>query len=304
MVEFTVMPSEFEDGNRVAIALKLSLITFLIVMTEFIPIAESTEELEQTRTTWALVAVVCGACAITFTVARFTMQVLYALMPKDIRDAQAHGPVWQLRDIAALVLLMPEHEIANKVREFQDKDQESIRTASKALINLFFGEQVSDKWVQKRVMSGSGDAIWDHSRRVANMLRDSEAGRVAQIHAQSAHIRMEMIKIADKMYRHDVINSHSDLVMARMGSIDQDIDSTTAIHRTVSNAVQSSVSLHSNAVDAENQAPVSIRERVLMTLGMVERPVDPRSVLSLDGFKLLLSDLQTGHLQDARHRRK
>jgi hypothetical protein len=180
------------------------------------------------------------------------------------------------------------------VREFQDKDQESIRTASKALVNLLFGEQVSDKWVQKRLISESGDAVWDHSRRVAKMLRDSEAGRVAQTHAQSTRIRTEIIKIADKIYRHNVTNSHADVVMARMGHIDQDIDSALAIHRTVSNAVQSSVSSHSDAAEAENQAPVSIRERVLMTLGMVERPMDPRSVLSLDGFKLLLSDLQTG----------
>ena len=35
----------------------------------------------------------------------------------DRHHLQAHGPVWQLRDIAALVLLMPEHEIANKVRD-------------------------------------------------------------------------------------------------------------------------------------------------------------------------------------------
>jgi hypothetical protein len=36
-----------------------------------------------------------------------------------------------------------------------------------------------------------------------------------------------------------------------------------------------------------------------MTLGMAERPVDPRSVLSLDAFKLLLSDLQTGTSEES-----
>jgi hypothetical protein len=201
MIVYTVWPFKFSVTNCVETMFKVDVVILLSLATSFVDSSRLNDvSLDRVNNMWgyAIIVVILS----TFAIAMYLLlkvALAYA-QPIGIANVKSARTVWQLRDVACAMLLLPESNFAKRLSSIGDHDAILLQQANDRIIQIIFGQQAGIDWARQRLLPDNDHQVWDHSKNVLDTLAQMRSGELQARLKRSEHLRTRFILVADAIY--------------------------------------------------------------------------------------------------------
>mmetsp|Transcript_27084 Transcript_27084/g.62644 ORF Transcript_27084/g.62644 Transcript_27084/m.62644 type:complete len:1463 (+) Transcript_27084:64-4452(+) len=198
IIAFSFEPFKFAENNRVDIMFNVLLVTLLVLATSFIdPDQLSESEVEYWNNAYAYVIVALFLLGFIWAASHVFLWFLGKFFEKKgVHEGKRAQFGWEFRDCTVAMLLVDDVKLLKRLSELGDYDLYNLKHATRTMISVLLGEQVSKRSWKQRLIPGDEFKLWNYHDMQLMASESIGNGHFELKVAQSYRVRAWVLQMA------------------------------------------------------------------------------------------------------------